>query len=226
MMKKRLQWLMMPLLAALFISAAGAAEVGTEQVLLDGDQAVFTPVSVEPIEINGVPNLSKTYEMPPDFDPAALKEQPFEQDGYWYRYERMDKTVHHKTETQDAEDTVTLDAPSTDLSAVIDKFPVTKSYIKDGYIGDLTLDLQSIPVLKKKTHLPVIIDPSHAGGKWWLVEPMAKASVAAGADGLMIEVHNDPECALCDGAQSLKPEKYAALLAQIGQIAQVVGKQV
>ena len=59
-----------------------------------------------------------------------------------------------------------------------------------------------------------------------LVEPMAKASVAAGADGLMIEVHNDPECALCDGAQSLKPEKYAALLAQIGQIAQVVGKQV
>ena len=89
-----------------------------------------------------------------------------------------------------------------------------------------TLDLQSIPVLKKKTHLPVIIDPSHAGGKWWLVEPMAKASVAAGADGLMIEVHNDPECALCDGAQSLKPEKYAALLAQIGQIAQVVGKQV
>ena len=76
-----------------------------------------------------------------------------------------------------------------------------------------TLDLQSI-------------DPSHAGGKWWLVEPMAKASVAAGADGLMIEVHNDPECALCDGAQSLKPEKYAALLAQIGQIAQVVGKQV
>ncbi len=71
-----------------------------------------------------------------------------------------------------------------------------------------TLDLQSIPVLNKKTHLPVIIDPSHAGGKWWLVEPMAKASVAAGADGLMIEVHNDPECALCDGAQSLKPEKY------------------
>lgn len=133
----------MPLLAALLVSAA---EAGAEQVLLDGDQAVFTPVSVEPIEINGVPTLSKTYEMPPDFDPAALKEQPFEQDGYWYRYERMDKTVHHKTETQDAEDTVTLDAPSADLSAVIDKFPVTKSYIKDGYIGDLTLDLQSIKV--------------------------------------------------------------------------------
>lgn len=71
-----------------------------------------------------------------------------------------------------------------------------------------TLDLQSIPVLHKKTHLPVVVDPSHAGGKWWLVEPMAKVAVAAGADGLMIEVHNDPECALCDGAQSLKPEKY------------------
>ena len=87
-----------------------------------------------------------------------------------------------------------------------------------------TLDLQSIPVLHKKTHLPVIIDPSHAGGKWGLVEPMAKAAVAAGADGLMIEVHNNPECALCDGAQSLKPEKYDALLTQVKQIAEVVGK--
>lgn len=88
-----------------------------------------------------------------------------------------------------------------------------------------TLDLQSIPVLNRKTHLPIIIDPSHAGGKWWLVEPMAKAAVAAGADGLMIEVHNDPECALCDGAQSLKPEKYDKLLKQISQIAKVVGKE-
>ena len=89
-----------------------------------------------------------------------------------------------------------------------------------------TLDLQSIPVLNNKTHLPVVIDPSHAGGKWWLVEPMAKAAVAAGADGLMIEVHNNPECALCDGAQSLKPEKFDALLKQIRQIAEVVGKQI
>lgn len=87
-----------------------------------------------------------------------------------------------------------------------------------------TLDLQSIPVLRRKTHLPIIIDPSHAGGKWWLVEPMAKASVAAGADGLMIEVHNNPECALCDGAQSLKPAKYDALIKQVKQIAAVVGK--
>ena len=87
-----------------------------------------------------------------------------------------------------------------------------------------TLDLQSIPVLRKKTHLPVVVDPSHAGGKWWLVEPMAKAAVAAGADGLMIEVHNNPECALCDGAQSLKPENYDVLLQQVKQIAEVVGK--
>ena len=88
-----------------------------------------------------------------------------------------------------------------------------------------TLDLQCIPVLRSKTHLPIVIDPSHAGGKWWLVEPMAKAAVAAGADGLMIEVHNNPEAALCDGAQSLKPEKYDVLLQQVRQIAEVVGKK-
>ena len=85
-------------------------------------------------------------------------------------------------------------------------------------------DRQSVPVLHKKTHLPVVIDPSHAGGKWWLVEPMAKAAVAAGADGLMVEVHNNPECALCDGAQSLKPEKFDELIRQVKQIAEVVGK--
>ena len=88
-----------------------------------------------------------------------------------------------------------------------------------------TLDLQSIPVLRKLTHLPIIIDPSHAGGKWWLVDSMAKASVAAGADGLMIEVHNDPENALCDGAQSLKPAKYDFLLKDLTKIAEVVGKK-
>lgn len=87
-----------------------------------------------------------------------------------------------------------------------------------------TLDLQSIPVLKKLTHLPVVIDPSHAGGKWWLVDSMAKAAVAAGADGLMIEVHNDPENALCDGAQSLKPEKFDKLMKELTAIANAVGK--
>lgn len=89
-----------------------------------------------------------------------------------------------------------------------------------------TLDLQAIPVIKRLTHLPIIIDPSHAGGKWWLVEPMAKAAVAAGCDGLMIEVHNDPEHALCDGPQSLKPAKYTELLKQVGAIGEIVGKKI
>ena len=89
-----------------------------------------------------------------------------------------------------------------------------------------TLDLQCIPVLRKLTHLPIIIDPSHAGGKWWLVDSMAMAAVAAGADGLMIEVHNNPEAALCDGAQSLKPEKFDNLVRKVSQIAHVIGKEV
>lgn len=87
-----------------------------------------------------------------------------------------------------------------------------------------TLDLQAIPVIKRLTHLPIIIDPSHAGGKWWLVDPMAKAAVVAGADGLMIEVHNNPECALCDGPQSLKPEKYNDLIQDIKQIIKITNK--
>ena len=74
-----------------------------------------------------------------------------------------------------------------------------------------TLDLQAIPVMKKLTHLPIIIDPSHAGGKSWLVDPMAMGAVAAGCDGLQIEVHNDPSKALCDGPQSLRPEAFDAL---------------
>ena len=74
-----------------------------------------------------------------------------------------------------------------------------------------TLDLAAIPVLRRLTHLPVIIDPSHATGKSWLVEPMAMGAVATGADGLQIEVHNDPAHALCDGPQSLKPEDFDPL---------------
>ena len=89
-----------------------------------------------------------------------------------------------------------------------------------------TLDLQSIPVLRRLTHLPVVVDPSHAGGKWWLVEPMAKASVAAGCDGLMIEVHNNPEKALCDGPQSLKPEKFEKVMKGLKPIADAVGKEI
>ena len=71
-----------------------------------------------------------------------------------------------------------------------------------------TLDLSAIPLLKEKTHLPVIVDPSHASGLSRLVKPLSLAAVGAGADGLMIEVHNDPAKALCDGAQSLRPEQF------------------
>ena len=74
-----------------------------------------------------------------------------------------------------------------------------------------TLDLASVPVLRKLTHLPIIIDPSHATGKYFLVPPMALAAVAAGCDGLEIEVHNDPPHALSDGGQSLRPEKFDRL---------------
>jgi len=74
-----------------------------------------------------------------------------------------------------------------------------------------TLDMAAIPVLRRLTHLPVIIDPSHATGKNWLVDPLAMGAVATGADGLLIEVHNDPAHALCDGPQSLKPEEFDRL---------------
>ena len=67
-----------------------------------------------------------------------------------------------------------------------------------------TLDVSAIPAVKKLSHLPVVVDPSHAAGLWWMVEPLAKAAVAVGADGLLIEVHNNPEAALCDGAHSLR----------------------
>ncbi len=78
-----------------------------------------------------------------------------------------------------------------------------------------TLDLSAIPVLQELTHLPVIIDPSHATGKARLVPPMAVAAAAAGADGIMVEVHNNPACALCDGAQSLTPAQFKALARQV-----------
>ena len=77
------------------------------------------------------------------------------------------------------------------------------------------LDISAVPIIKAKSHLPVIIDPSHAAGIAWMVEPLARTAVAAGADGLMIEVHNDPAHALCDGAQSLKPEQFDHLMQDI-----------
>ena len=87
-----------------------------------------------------------------------------------------------------------------------------------------TLDLSAVPVLKEKTHLPVIIDPSHATGVAKLVEPMSLASVASGADGLIIEVHNDPKRALCDGAQSLNPEQFDNLMKKVRTILPIVEK--
>ena len=87
-----------------------------------------------------------------------------------------------------------------------------------------TFDISAIPVLKSLTHLPVIADPSHATGKRELVAPMARAAVAAGADGLLIEVHNNPAKALCDGAQSLKPDAFGRLVEELRRVAEAVGR--
>jgi 3-deoxy-7-phosphoheptulonate synthase len=89
-----------------------------------------------------------------------------------------------------------------------------------------TLDISAIPIVKKETHLPIIVDPSHAGGKRDLVAPLAKAALAAGADGLMIEVHPSPETALCDGAQSLPPDQFARLMDELRPLAAALGKSI
>lgn len=85
-----------------------------------------------------------------------------------------------------------------------------------------TLDISAVPVIKRLSHLPVIIDPSHASGKAELVEPLALASVAVGADGLMIETHNNPQCALCDGAQSLNLEQFDCLVKKVDELRKFV----
>jgi 3-deoxy-7-phosphoheptulonate synthase len=89
-----------------------------------------------------------------------------------------------------------------------------------------TLDLQAVPVIKKLSHLPIIVDPSHAGGYAYLVEPMAKAAIMSGADGLMIEVHNDPENALSDGQQSLTPDQFDTLMEKVRAVANIEGKEI
>ena len=88
-----------------------------------------------------------------------------------------------------------------------------------------TLDLSVVPIIKEKTHLPIIIDPSHATGDWRYVESMSLAAIAAGADGLIIEVHENPEAAWSDGAQSLKPERFAAVIEKGRAIARVIGRE-
>ena len=85
-----------------------------------------------------------------------------------------------------------------------------------------TLDLSAIPMLRSLTHLPIVVDPSHATGVAALVEPMALAAAAAGADGLMIEVHNNPQKALCDGPQSLTPEQFEHVVRRVNKVLEAV----
>ncbi|HWJ03214.1 MAG TPA: 3-deoxy-7-phosphoheptulonate synthase, partial [Verrucomicrobiae bacterium] len=89
-----------------------------------------------------------------------------------------------------------------------------------------TVDITAIPAVKELSHLPVILDPSHGTGRWKMVPPVAKAGVAAGADGLLIEVHPEPECALSDGPQSLTPENFGRLMQDLRPLAQAVGRVV
>ena len=128
------------------------------------------------------------------------------------------------------------------LSATIEEWLMSAEYIMAGGNENIvlcergirtfetytrnTLDLSAIPAVKKLSHLPVVVDPSHAAGKWWMVDPLSKAAVAIGADGLIIEVHNDPANALCDGQQSIKPSVYEKLLKELRVIAGVVGREI
>ena len=87
-----------------------------------------------------------------------------------------------------------------------------------------TLDLSAIPAIRRMSHLPIVVDPSHAAGMYWMVEPLAMAAIAVGADGLMVEVHNDPPHAKCDGQQSLTPEKFQRLMDKARPLVELMGK--
>jgi len=89
-----------------------------------------------------------------------------------------------------------------------------------------TLDISAVPLLKQKSHLPVIVDPSHASGSWRLIEPLSRAAIAAGADGLMIEMHPDPSAALCDGKQSLRPERFSTLMKTLQPLGELIHREV
>ncbi len=128
------------------------------------------------------------------------------------------------------------------LSATIEEWLMSAEYIMAGGNENIilcergirtfetytrnTTDLSAVCAVKKLSHLPVIVDPSHATGKYWMVQPLARAAIAVGADGLMIEVHNDPAHALCDGAQSIKPDAFAEVMADIRNIARAVGREI
>lgn len=128
------------------------------------------------------------------------------------------------------------------LSATIEEWLLAAEYILDGGNPNVilcergirtfepytrnTVDIAAIPMIKQLSHLPVLVDPSHATGRWEMVTPVAKAAVAAGADGIMVEVHQDPENALSDGKQSLTPQNYKKLYEQIVRLAEGEQKQV
>ncbi len=88
-----------------------------------------------------------------------------------------------------------------------------------------TLDLSAVPLAKELGHLPIIVDPSHASGRWRLVPPLARAAIAAGADGIMVEVHPNPEQAFSDGPQSLKPENFQELMTQLAALCPALGRK-
>ncbi|MEW6769889.1 MAG: 3-deoxy-7-phosphoheptulonate synthase [Bacillota bacterium] len=127
------------------------------------------------------------------------------------------------------------------LSATIEEWLMAAEYILSGGNFDVilcergirsfetytrnTLDLSAVPIVKHLSHLPVVVDPSHGLGRWKFVAPMCRAAIAAGADGLLVEVHPNPAEALCDGAQSLTPENFAAMMEDLRRIAAVLGRQ-
>ena len=88
-----------------------------------------------------------------------------------------------------------------------------------------TLDLSAVPLAKRLSNLPVIVDPSHGSGKWWLVPALSKAALAAGADGLLVEVHPQPDLALCDGKQSLSTDNFAQLMGELRRVAAAVDRR-
>ena len=128
------------------------------------------------------------------------------------------------------------------MSATINEWLMAAEYIAAGGNHDIifcergirtfetayrnVLDVTAIPVLKRETHLPVIVDPSHAGGKAWMVPALSSAAVAAGADGLLIEIHPNPCEALCDADQALTPAEFASLMGQLGAIARAIGRDI
>ena len=120
-------------------------------------------------------------------------------------------------QVEPAEDRV---APAVDLDALRVDIRTFESYTRN------TMDISAIPVVKKLSHLPMLADPSHGTGRRDKVLPMARAAVAAGADGLLIEVHHDPDHALSDGAQSLKPDQFTELMRQLRIIAPAVGRTI